>query len=104
MRWWWTQTSKRPLKYLSSMLEEPFGDSSMLPEYYVCRMARQKVTVALSGDGETKCSPAMTGTPWRCSAGNFDGIPQWAGRLYRQKLHPSCLRDSMAETSPGMPR
>ena len=39
------------LTYLSQMMEEPFGDSSMLPTYYVCRMARQHVTVALSGDG-----------------------------------------------------
>ena len=39
------------LTFLSGMLEEPFGDSSMLPTYYVCRMARQHVTVALSGDG-----------------------------------------------------
>src|SRR3989454_2459811 len=37
------------LAFLSRMLEEPFGDSSMLPTYYVCRMARQYVTVALSG-------------------------------------------------------
>ena len=39
------------LSYLSGMMEEPFGDSSMLPTYYVCRMARRQVTVALSGDG-----------------------------------------------------
>src|SRR5438477_5922715 len=39
------------LAYLATLLEEPFGDSSMLPTYHVCRMARQKVTVALSGDG-----------------------------------------------------
>ena len=36
---------------LTHSLEEPFGDSSMVPTYHVCRMARQHVTVALAGDG-----------------------------------------------------
>ena len=39
------------VEHLTSSLEEPFGDSSMLPTYYVSQMARQHVTVALSGDG-----------------------------------------------------
>ena len=36
---------------LTGMMEEPFGDSSIVPTYHVCRLARQHVTVALSGDG-----------------------------------------------------
>ena len=31
--------------------DEPFGDYSYLPTYYVCREARRAITVALTGDG-----------------------------------------------------
>ncbi len=39
------------LVYLINRLGQPFGDSSILPTYWVCKAAREHVKVALAGDG-----------------------------------------------------
>jgi len=72
---------------LTSSLEEPFGDSSMLPTYYVCRMARQYVTVALSGDGGDEGFAGYDRYRMHLRDRSFSWLPQPCRNFYRHCLH-----------------
>ena len=75
------------LTFLSGMLEEPFGDSSMLPTYYVSKMAREHVTVTLSGDGGDELFAGYDRYLVAMERRKFDRVPDWLGRIYRDRLH-----------------
>jgi asparagine synthase (glutamine-hydrolysing) len=73
---------------LTRSLEEPFGDSSMLPTYFISRLARQHVSVALSGDGGDEAFAGYERYRVHLHRRNFNWIPEWAGSFYRKHLHP----------------
>ena len=76
------------VEHLTSSLEEPFGDSSMLPTYYVSQMARQHVTVALSGDGGDEMFAGYDRYRIHADRQVFEKIPGWARKFYRDQIFP----------------
>jgi len=78
----------RTLNTLTELLEEPFGDASLLPTYYICQLVRQHVKVALSGDGGDEVFAGYDRYAINFQREIYRFIPRWAGRIYRKTLFP----------------
>ena len=77
-------------------LDEPFGDSSAVPTYYVCRAAREQVTVALSGDGGDEL---FAGYRRYLDLGRYERMNRVPGLVRRGLIKP--LADFLPFTFPG---
>jgi asparagine synthase (glutamine-hydrolysing) len=74
------------LDVISAKLGEPLGDSSLLPTYLVCRVARQSMTVALSGDGADELFAGYPNFIVQRYAPAMEFVPAGVGRLMGQVL------------------
>lgn len=72
---------------LTEALDQPYADSSAIPLWYLCRLARQHVTVALGGDGgDEVLAGYRTHVAWRARE-----IYQRLPRPARERLIPALV-------------
>lgn len=92
------------LEILPKLIEhfgEPFGDSSALPTYYLSKMTRQEVTVALNGDGGDEMFAGYLRYSGNRLAGYYHLLPKALREKFIERLARSLPQK--ADNRPGRP-
>jgi asparagine synthase (glutamine-hydrolysing) len=84
--------------------DEPLGDPAIVPTYLVSKLAREHVTVVLTGEGADELFAGYFYYPLERRAAGYDWMPAWAKQhllvngaraanylLNRQRYHPRTL-------------
>lgn len=83
------------LTHLIHTLGQPFGDSSILPTYWVAKAARQHVKVALSGDGGDELFIGYERYAAARTLYRHRRLLQWFPRRWLRGIHPKSLKHKM---------
>lgn len=92
--------AREVIPLLPSMYDEPFADSSQIPTYLISRLARQHVTVSLSGDGGDELFGGYNRYLWgRELWGRMSPYPGWLRRIGASSLRllPPAAWDGLAQ-------
>ncbi|MCB1667804.1 MAG: amidotransferase 1, exosortase A system-associated [Pseudomonadales bacterium] len=77
---------------LADLYDEPYADSSAIPTYRVCQLAKKRVTVALSGDGGDENFAGYRRYRWHMNEEKLRSrLPLWLRRIvfgFLGKVYP----------------